>query len=92
MTRGRHRNVAHLVAESVEDARRQWVDVFDRDRADLGPGHATERAADDIDRYGPNARGHPPLDFRPRRSATAHVAHPHRSRAPSTDDLPGIGR
>jgi len=55
MTRGRLPNVAHLVAESVDDARSQWVDVFNRDRADLGPGHAAERAADDIDRYGPSA-------------------------------------
>ena len=59
MTRGRHRNVAHLVAESIDDARSQWVDVFNRDRADLGPGHAAERAADDIDRYGPNAQPPP---------------------------------
>ncbi len=58
MTRGRHHNVAHLVAESVDEARSQWVDVFSRDRADLGPRHAAERAADDIDRYGPNARSH----------------------------------
>ncbi len=56
MTRGRHRNVAHLVAETIDDARTQWVDVFNRDRADLGPSHAAERAIDDIDRYGPNAR------------------------------------
>ena len=55
MTRGRRCNVAHLVAESVDDARSQWVDIFNRDRADLGPNHAAERAADDIDRYGPNA-------------------------------------
>ncbi len=55
MTRGRHHNIAHLVAESVDDARSQWVDVFSRDRADLGPRHAAQRAADDIDRYGPNA-------------------------------------
>ncbi|MFC5730269.1 MULTISPECIES: MobF family relaxase [Nocardioides] len=40
MTRGRHHNTAHLVAESVDDARSQWVDVFNRDRADLGPRHA----------------------------------------------------
>ena len=40
MTRGRERNVAHLVAESIDDARRQWVEVFGRDRADLGPAHA----------------------------------------------------
>jgi conjugative relaxase-like TrwC/TraI family protein len=56
MTRGRYRNVAHLVAESVDDARSQWVEVFSRDRADLGPNNAAERAADDIDRYGPNAQ------------------------------------
>ena len=55
MTRGRHRNIAHLVAESIDDARSQWVDIFNRDRADLGPGHAAERAADDLDRYGPSA-------------------------------------
>ena len=40
MTRGRHGNVAHLVAETVEDARKQWIEVFSRDRADLGPAHA----------------------------------------------------
>ncbi|WP_341240604.1 MobF family relaxase [uncultured Nocardioides sp.] len=55
MTRGRHRNTVHLVAETVDDARSQWIDVFNRDRADLGPRHAAERAADDIDRYGPSA-------------------------------------
>ncbi len=32
MTRGRERNVAHLVAGAVDDARRQWIDVFGRDR------------------------------------------------------------
>lgn len=55
MTRGRARNVAHVVAESVEDARRQWVEVFGRDRADLGPADAARRAAEDVERYGPNA-------------------------------------
>jgi exodeoxyribonuclease V alpha subunit len=56
MTRGRQGNTAHLVAHSVEDARQQWVEVFARDRADLGPAHAARAAADDIDRYGPRAR------------------------------------
>ncbi len=36
MTRGRECNVAHLVADTVADARDQWVAVFARDRADLG--------------------------------------------------------
>ena len=53
LTRGRHRNTAHLVAETVEAARRQWIDVFARDRADLGPAHARRRALDAIGRYGP---------------------------------------
>ena len=52
MTRGRETNTAHLVAENYEDARRQWEDVFGRDRADLGPTAAAERAAEDIERYG----------------------------------------
>lgn len=52
MTRGRHRNTAHLVADSLDDARAQWVTVFARDRADLGPAHAAQVAAEDIDRYG----------------------------------------
>lgn len=56
MTRGSENNVAHLVAESVEDARNQWGAVFGRDRADLGPAHARGLAADAIDRYGPKAK------------------------------------
>lgn len=52
MTRGRHDNVAHLVADSLDDARQQWSEVFGRDRADLGPGRAAEVAAEDYERYG----------------------------------------
>jgi exodeoxyribonuclease V alpha subunit len=52
MTRGRDHNTAHMVAESVDEAREQWVEVFARDRADLGPGHAAERAVEDLERYG----------------------------------------
>ncbi|MFZ2015586.1 MAG: hypothetical protein WAV00_17355 [Nocardioides sp.] len=55
MPRGQENNTAHLVAESLEQARRQWIDVFGRDRADLGPTHAARLAADAVDRYGPNA-------------------------------------
>ena len=75
MTRGRERNVAHLVAESIEDARRQWVEVFGRDRADLGPAHAAGRAADAIDRYGPRAAFRPP-DARPGRAPTHRTVPP----------------
>ncbi|MGH8961813.1 MAG: ATP-dependent DNA helicase, partial [Jatrophihabitantaceae bacterium] len=51
MTRGRETNVAHLVADNLDDGRRQWVAVFGRDRADLGPAHAAELAAQEADRY-----------------------------------------
>lgn len=52
MSRGRDHNIAHMVADSIEDARRQWVRVFSRDRADLGQAHAAQRAAEDLDRFG----------------------------------------
>jgi exodeoxyribonuclease V alpha subunit len=58
MTRGRDTNIAHLVAESVEDARAQWVGAFSRDRADLGPAHAARLAAGEADKYAP----HRPLE------------------------------
>jgi exodeoxyribonuclease V alpha subunit len=51
MTRGRQANTAHLVADSIDDAREQWVAAFARDRADLGPAHAAELAAGEASRY-----------------------------------------
>jgi exodeoxyribonuclease V alpha subunit len=60
MTRGRQNNTAHLVADTLEDARAQWTETFGRDRADLGPAHARTRALDDLDRYGPAARSRTP--------------------------------
>jgi len=58
MTRGRETNLAHLMATNIDDARRQWDEVFSRDRADLGPGHAARRATSDVERYAPQR----PLD------------------------------
>jgi conjugative relaxase-like TrwC/TraI family protein len=54
MTRGREDNVAHLVAEDADQARALWDATFGRDRADLGPAHAAQRAAEDVDRYAPH--------------------------------------
>jgi len=51
MTRGRESNTAHLVADGVEDARRQWIGTFARDRADLGPTHAAKLAAEESAKY-----------------------------------------
>jgi hypothetical protein len=53
LTRGRAANTAHLIAESVEQARDQWIEAFGRDRADLGPAHAAELAATEAARYAP---------------------------------------
>ncbi len=51
MTRGRDSNTAHLVAEDLDDARHQWAAVFSRDRADLGPAHAADLAAEEAGKY-----------------------------------------
>ncbi|MCW2901107.1 MAG: trwC5, partial [Streptosporangiaceae bacterium] len=51
MTRGREANTAHLVAADLVEAREQWIAVFARDRADLGPAHAAELAAREAARY-----------------------------------------
>ncbi len=59
MTRGRHNNIAHLVAEDQADARRQWEQAFARDRADLGPTVAAAQAAEDVERYGTQKRTRP---------------------------------
>jgi exodeoxyribonuclease V alpha subunit len=51
MTRGRTANTAHLVATDPSEAREQWLAVFARDRADLGPAHAARLAAAEAARY-----------------------------------------
>jgi hypothetical protein len=53
MTRGRSSNIAHVVADSVDEAREQWVAAFARDRADLGPAHAARLADREAARYAP---------------------------------------
>lgn len=90
MTRGRERNVAHLVAATTDDARRQWIDVFGRNRADLGPAHAARRAAEDIDRYGPNVPRRP-LAIRPPASARNREDDGFAHRPPRSAPGPGIG-
>ncbi|MGO1405116.1 MULTISPECIES: MobF family relaxase [Micrococcales] len=48
MTRGREQNLLHVVAESQEQAREQFIAAMARDRADRGLTDATERAADAV--------------------------------------------
>jgi hypothetical protein len=87
MTRGRERNVAHLVAESVEDARRQWVEVFGRFRADLGPSHARGLAVEAIDRYGPMQARYTRRTSAPKRRPDPDITY----RPPAPSSAPGLG-
>ena len=51
MTRGRDTNTVHIVADTIDQARQKWVETFSRDRADLGPAVAAQRATVEADRY-----------------------------------------
>lgn len=48
MTRGREQNLLHVVAENQEQAREQFVDAMERDRADRGLTAATQSANDAV--------------------------------------------
>ncbi|GAB3652926.1 hypothetical protein GCM10027596_02660 [Nocardioides korecus] len=85
MTRGRAQNTAHLVASTTEEARSQWIEVFTRDRADLGPQHAARTAAEMVDRYGPRAVH--PIPAR----ANGGARRPEHDRAPGPARRPGRG-
>jgi hypothetical protein len=69
MTRGRHDNVAHLIAENPAQARTLWEHALGRDRADLGVAHARLQAIDAIDRYGPDG----PATLRRQAAARQHA-------------------
>ena len=96
MTRGRHENTAHLIAETPAQARTMWEGACSRERADLGVAHARLQALDDIDRYGPI--GHPSVKRIPRQPETtrtlasdpAYDTSPDRSRSYSRSG-PSIG-
>ena len=98
MTRGRHNNVAHLVADTPEQARSLWEAACSRDRADLGVAHARLQAIDDIDRYGPVAPAQARAKAQekrhgqdhPRRELERRIREPDQPRRPSTSG-PSIG-
>lgn len=75
MTRGRAGNTAHLVAETLEDAKQQWIDAFARNRSDLGPSRARDAALEDIERYGPALRPEAPTPARERRPREREQQH-----------------
>ncbi|WP_417555548.1 MobF family relaxase [Microbacterium sp.] len=48
MTRGRERNRLHVVAADMADARAQFIEAMERDRADRGLDHATHAAREAV--------------------------------------------
>lgn len=48
MTRGRHTNRLHIVAEDMADARAQFIEAMKRDPAGRGLDHATAQAAEAV--------------------------------------------
>ncbi|WP_369832006.1 MobF family relaxase [Blastococcus sp. TF02A-26] len=97
MTRGRLSNTAHLVAADVAEARAQWIAVFGRDRADLGPGHAAqmtarEAARDRQDRPRHRTAAAPPRPIAPPPSVPRPEAERRGSSLSRGGATPGIGR
>ncbi len=48
MTRGRNENLLHIVAGNLADARVQFIEAMERDRADRGLADATRRAVEEV--------------------------------------------
>jgi len=90
MTRGRESNTVHLVAQSLDDARQQWVLTFARNRADLGPAHAAKLAAEEASKYQPYVA---PREQQPDVLSATERARRHSSYVSSSPRSgPGIGR
>jgi hypothetical protein len=91
MTRGRDANTAHLVAENLDDARQQWALTFARDRADLGPAHAAQLAAEEAAKYLPYVKPRRPAQVARRKPVAGQQPGPdfHAPHRSGTDQ--GIG-
>jgi len=51
LTRGRHSNTVHIVADTPQQAREQWIEAASRNRADLGLEHARNAALNEARNY-----------------------------------------
>jgi ATP-dependent exoDNAse (exonuclease V) alpha subunit len=60
LTRGRHSNTVHIVADTVDEAREQWVAAAGRNRADLGLDQARAAATAEARNYAPTTEGDTP--------------------------------
>ena len=55
-TRGRHSNTIHITADTLDQAREQWVQAAGRNRADLGLDQARAAATAEALNYAPTAQ------------------------------------
>ena len=53
LTRGRHHNTVHITADTLDQARQQWVQAAGRNRADLGLDQARTAALAEARNYAP---------------------------------------
>ncbi|MFT3970160.1 MAG: hypothetical protein QM695_07750 [Micropruina sp.] len=67
MTRGREQNRLHIIAETMADARAQFIEAMERDPANRGLDHATTQAIDAVRGLVADARA-----TRHRRTRTTH--------------------
>jgi len=51
LTRGRHSNTAHFAADTIDQAREQWIEASSRNRADLGLDQARHAALNEARNY-----------------------------------------
>jgi hypothetical protein len=56
LTRGRHSNTIHITADTLDEAREQWVQAAGRNRADLGIDQARAAATAEALNYSPTTR------------------------------------
>jgi exodeoxyribonuclease V alpha subunit len=66
LTRGRYTNTVHIVTQTIDDAREQWVQAASRNRADLGLDQACVAAATEASAVSPTV-----VSIRPRWSESS---------------------
>lgn len=84
MTRGRHSNTVHIVADNPEQARDQWIEAAGRNRADLGLEHARHTATNEARNY----RQTPPESAAPSQAPSTETVTPQAPQRPATGRRP----
>jgi len=80
LTRGRHSNTVHIVADNPEQARDQWIEAAGRNRADLGLEHARYTAISEARDY----RQTPTKSAAPTQAPSTETVTPQTPQRPAT--------